>query len=149
MKLKPTLFVFAVLCIVACSTADNKVPQMATDFCNCFRTMEDSLSSEVKQLLTTASNASDPEKAMDEATEGMSEEKKLSIGMEMMSFQSVEDPNSAVSRCMKDIENKYKHDRTTDKEKFAKKLIAELEKKQGCEVTAAIMKLGYKKEFPK
>ncbi len=133
--------------IIACNTAENKVPQMADDFCGCFRTLEDSLSAEAKQLLTKASTASDPDTAMSNAMLGMSDEKKVSLGMEMMSFQSVQDPNSPISKCMKEIEKKYKSERTTDKKKFGAKLIRELESKKGCEVTTAIMKLGFKQEF--
>ena len=138
--------VTVVISILSCSTADQKVPQMAADFCNCFSKMERNLSESTKNIVAKAAEASDPEKSLQDAVLAMNEEDQVAIADEMESFGEIEDDNSEIGKCIKNVEKKYNNAYTFNQEKFAQKVIKELEAKPGCDFTASLMKLGLKME---
>lgn len=139
-------FVAVVISIISCSTADQKVPQMAADFCNCFSKMEKDLSESTKNIMAKASEAADPEKSIQNAVLAMNEEDQVAIAEEMEGFSEMEDENSEIGKCIKNVEKKYDNAYTFNQDKFAQKVIKELESKQGCDFTASLLKLGLKME---
>jgi hypothetical protein len=148
-KVVRSLLVVITTIALSCNSADNKVPQIASDFCNCFASIEKKLSAPTIDVLTKASNAGDPETALQDEIKKLDEEEQMKIGAEMMSLGEVEDPNSELGRCIKDVEKKYGKAYTLNQKKFGEKIIKELESKGGCTLTAAIMKLGLKIEGKK
>ncbi|MBL7740420.1 MAG: hypothetical protein JNK14_14480 [Chitinophagaceae bacterium] len=143
-KNAPLLAVLFVIGISSCKTADDQVPQIAADFCNCISTLEKGMSKATIDIISQAAEAADPEQAMEKAMEGMSEENKMKVAMEMVAMSKLDDASSEAGRCMKDIEKKYEKSYTFNEKKFNEKIIKELESKNGCSLTAAIMKLGLK-----
>jgi hypothetical protein len=139
----------ALIGLLSCNSADNKVPQIAADFCNCFASVEKDLSAGTIDVLTKASNADNPEQALQDEIKKLDEETQMKIGTEMMALGEVEDPKSELGRCIKDVEKKYGKAYTLNQKKFGEKIIKELEAKSGCKLTAAIMKLGLKMEDKK
>ena len=136
---------FAAILLVsigACKTADKKAPEIAADFGNCFKDIEKNLGEDVKKMVADAAMSADPEKFMEEAMLNIDEERALEIGKEMVMLGELEDANSKVGRCIKDVEAKYKNVYSFNQEKTANKIIAELEGKPGCGFTASLMKLG-------
>lgn len=131
----------------ACGTADQKVPAIADDFCNCFKKLEGSMSEGAKDLLLKAAESAAPESTLQSSLMALEEDKRMAIAQEMMAFQDAQDPSSELNKCIKSLEDKYKDDKTRDKKKFGEKLLSELKSKKGCEVTYAIMKIGFKQEF--
>ncbi|MBN8675753.1 MAG: hypothetical protein J0L56_16590 [Chitinophagales bacterium] len=136
----------AVISIASCSTADQKVPQMAADFCNCFSKMERDLSESTKNIVARASIAANPELSIQNAVLALDEEEQAAIAGEMESFSQMDDENSEIGRCIKNVEKKYDKAYTFNQEKFAQKVIKELESKKGCDFTASLLKLGLKME---
>lgn len=132
------------LFLVSCKSADKKVPQIAADFCNCFTQMEKDMSPESKSLFTKAAESPDPEKAIEEGITALDEETQLKVGQEFMAFGDLENENSEVGRCMKNVEKKYDNEYTLNQSKFVSKVIKELEKKPGCDFTASLLKMGLK-----
>ncbi len=100
--------------IVSCATADQKIPTIANDFCNCFSSMETSLSKDAKDILVKAANAEDPETTLTNALNELDEEKKNAVAQEMMAFQDAQDPSSELNKCIKKLEKKYEDERTRD-----------------------------------
>jgi hypothetical protein len=133
--------------LASCSTADQKIPTIANDFCNCFGTLEKSMSTELKDIFVKAGDSEDPQAALTKSLMEMDPEKQASITEELQGLSSVQDPNSEVGKCMAELEKKYKNEKTRDKKKFGEKLLAELKGKSGCTLTYAIMKMGFQKEF--
>jgi len=145
-KFSYLVIVAVVISIASCSTADQKVPQMAADFCNCFSKMERDLSEVTKSIVAKASLAENPELSIQNAVLALNEEEQVAIAGEMESFSQMDDENSEVGSCIKNVEKKYDKAYTFNQDKFAQKVIKELESKQGCDFTASLLKLGLKME---
>jgi hypothetical protein len=141
-KTASILLGLAVLLFIGCATADQKIPEMATDFCNCFTEMDRNMSSQTKDIMQKAANATDPETTMKSELEKLNDEDQAKVKEEMMTFGEMEDKNSKVGKCMADVETKYGSAKTFNEKKFLEKLIKELESKTGCNFTATLMKIG-------
>lgn len=146
--MKNVSLVLAVVALffVSCKSADKKVPQIAADFCNCFVKLEKEMSPEAKNLFTQAAESPDPEKAIEEGIMVMDEETQLKVGQEFMAVGEIDNENSEIGRCMKDVEKKYDSEYTLNQSKFVNKIIKELEQKPGCSFTASLLKMGLKVE---
>jgi hypothetical protein len=137
-------FMAASIFLFSCKSADNKAPQIAADFCNCFSDIEQNFGADTKRIISTAAGATDPTKSLQDQILALEDEKKAQVGKEMESLSDMEDENSKIGKCMKEVETKYKNVVTFNEEKTFNKIIAELEKKKGCDFTAALMKIGMK-----
>ncbi|HEY6504138.1 MAG TPA: hypothetical protein VIZ28_09205 [Chitinophagaceae bacterium] len=140
-QLVPVAFV---MLFSSCSSADNKVPQIAADFCNCFNKVEQDISASTVNVITKAANSVDPETALLDEVKNLDPEDQMKFEKEMEVISEVEDQKSELGRCIKDVEKKYGKAYTFNQKKFGEKIIRELESKSGCSLTAAIMKLGLK-----
>lgn len=140
--MRKVLFILplVVLLLVGCTTADEKIPEIATDYCNCFSDVEKSLSSKTKEIMKIAVEAPDPEKVVEKEMEKLSEEERTKIGAEMSAIYSMGNKDSKVGKCVADVDKKYEKARTYNKEKFQDKLLKELESRPGCSFTAMMMK---------
>lgn len=140
-------FLFPLVLVVfalSCKTADDRVPEIAADFCNCFNKLESDLSKQTVDLITTASYKSDPQAAMESELGKLADDDKMKVATEMMAIGKVQDETSDVGRCIKSVEKKYDNAYTFNEKKFGEKVIKELESKGSCNFTAAIMRLGLK-----
>lgn len=134
----------SVIVLAGCQSADNKVPQIAADFCACFTDMEKSMSAQTKDIMHKAAIATDPEASIEVEVEKLTDEEKMKVGTEMISLGEMQDKNSTVGRCMDNVAKKYDKARTFNEKKFLEKLIKELESKSGCGFTADLMQIGLK-----
>ncbi len=132
------------LLIASCNSADKNVGKIASDYCDCLRKLDKSMSSETKKIISNAANSDNPSKSIQKDVMAMDEEKQLQIGKEMVSVGDMEDESSEIGRCIKRIEKKYDNAYTMNEEKFLKKLVKELEGDPGCGLTASLLKLGLK-----
>jgi hypothetical protein len=141
-KIVSILLGFAILPFAGCDTADQKIPEIAAGYCNCFTDMEKNMSSKTKDILEKGANAADPQAVMVAEVAKLSQEEQMTVGTEMMAMGELKDKNSKVGKCVNDVDEKYGKSKTYDKEKFMQKLVKELESKTGCNFTAMIMKMG-------
>jgi hypothetical protein len=133
---------FAVLLFSSCETGDKKIPEIATDFCNCFYDLEKKLSTTTKGIWQKAANAANPKSTMKIEMDKLNAPDKEKVKREILLINESEDKDSEVGRCMEAIGEKYNNARRLDETEFYQKLIKELESKTGCKFTAAAMKLG-------
>lgn len=138
------LFFFIIISTVSCKTADQQVPEIASDFCNCISPMEKEMSKKTLNIFSTAAAASDPEASLKSQIQALPDEDQMSVSAEIMVLSRLDDEKSDVGRCIKSVEKKYDKAYTFNEKKFIKKVIKELEAKSGCSFTAAIMTLGMK-----
>jgi len=134
----------AVLTLAGCQSADNKIPQIAADFCDCFTDIEKNMSSQTKSIMHKAALSSDPQSSIAAEVAKMTDEEKVAIQTEMGALSDMQDKNSTVGRCMEDVTQKYDKARTINEKKFMQKLIKELDSKPGCRFTADLMQMGLK-----
>jgi Skp family chaperone for outer membrane proteins len=145
MKRNSLIMVVSIAFVMAsCATADQKIPAIATDFCNCFNTMEKTMSPELKDIFVKAGESDSPQAELTKLLMAMDAEKQAAVTEELQAFSSLDDPNTEVGKCMNDFKKKYDDDKTRDKKKFYDKLLAEVKSKSGCTLGLAIMKIGYK-----
>ncbi len=137
----------AVFLFAGCQTADQKIPEIATAYCKCLTETEKGIGDKTKDIMRKASNADNPDKVVDSEMEKLSEEDRMSVATEMASLGKLAENGSIVGRCMADVDEKYSKMRTLNQTKFYQKLITELESKQGCTLTAILMKLGMKEKI--
>ena len=135
---------FILLILAGCNSADKKIPEMASDFCNCFSSMEMNLNSKTKQIVEAAANSADPSKTMKDEAKKLDEEEKKTVGEEFASFAEIDNPDSKIGRCLADVDKKYGKPNAMNESKLIRKLITELESKKGCEFTVAVLKLSLK-----
>jgi len=131
------------LIAASCKSADNNADKIAKDFCNCFSDMEKNFSSDSKKIFIAAANAADPTASIQNDLMALEPEKQQKVAEELQGVGDIENPNSSVGRCMKDVEKKYDNAYSMNQSKTMKKIIEELDK-QGCDFTASLMKIGMK-----
>ncbi len=134
----------AAIALAGCQTADNKVPQIAADFCACFTKMERDMSEQTKGIMHNAALSADPEATLKADVNKLSDEEKTKVGTEMISLGQMEDKSSEIGKCMDDVAKKYDKARTFNEKKFMQKLVKELDAKPGCRFTADLMQIGLK-----
>ena len=132
-----------VVCVLlsSCNSADDKVPQFASDICGCFGNIEAKLSSETKTIF---SNAAEKNTRLKDEIDKLSKEDQLKVLSEMTFFDEIGEENSEIGGCIKNVEKKYGYDHTRDKKRLGEKVLQELESRKGCDFTASIWKLGLK-----
>ena len=134
----------ALLLLTACQTADQKVPEISADFCNCFSDIEKNMSNQSKQIMEKAANTADPITTINSEMEKLSVEEQQAIRTEMTPIADMQNKNSLIGKCIADVEKKYGNTKTFDQKKLLQKIVTELESKKNCTVTAALMKIGLK-----
>ena len=138
-----------IIMLFSCNSADNKIPQIATDFCNCFNKIEKGISKSTVDIFINASNADNPQAALKEEMGKLSPENFARVNAEMTALSHADDEHSELGGCIKEVEKRYGKTYTTNQEKFGEKIIKELESRNGCTLTTAIMKLGLKMDKQK
>jgi hypothetical protein len=137
----PVLLGLVVSLLAGCETADQKIPAMATDYCNCFSDLEKSLNSKTKAIMQKAANAADPDLAMKEEVDKLSDEDKKSVSNDVTTIGEMQDETAEAGSCMARLHKKYDKDGTFNANKFYKKLIKELESKTGCSFAATLVRI--------
>ena len=145
--MKKLLFTTAIpaifLLFSSCKSADkseNEIEKVASDYCDCFKGMEANLSAETKTIIKKAVNSDNPTMSAINDLNKLDKETDKKVEEEMKSFSIVDDPNSEIGRCIKKVERKYKNEYNTADEETARKVISELEKKSGCDITLYLLK---------
>ena len=142
MKITSVLIITAAsLLMYACKSADSQVPAMSADMCNCFKTLEDEMQSEVKAIFDEVAKSDDPQSKLMEGMKKLSPEMAKELGQQLSSVGSSSSP---VSVCMKELEKKYDKLYTKDKDAVLEKVVKELSSKEGCNVSAALLSIGIK-----
>lgn len=128
--------------LVSCHQADDKVPGIATDLCNCFSSTEKNLAPQTKEIFLKASNAADPKKVLQEEIAKLDEATQALVSNDLLVFAEIENPQSQMGKCIAAIKKKYGKANAFNETRFAKKIVKELESRQGCSFTSYIMKMG-------
>jgi len=135
-------FSFLILGFVACTNADPK--KMAADICNCFMSKK-KISSQTKKIVLAAGKSDDFQTSIQEELqkiEDTEEQQKVSdeINSIVSSFQS-----RKTQECANEIDKKYRVMKS-DSLEIQDKMIGEMDNVDGCEVYAAFVKAGMKKQ---
>jgi len=133
---------FFVLLLSSCSNADPK--KMAEELCDCVKSKK-KISAEAKKIVMKAAKSDDFQSAYMEGLlaiedETEREEVQAELTTVMESFSS-----KKTQQCAEAIDKKYKVYKSQEKE-MQQKLVDEMENVKGCEVYAAVVRVGMKQQ---
>lgn len=138
--MKTTFLLSSLLLILfSCNfSTDEDFKAIAKDTCDCMSMFTDELSDEMKTILIETEGN---EAAFDEAFDKYLEEKPMEGMKDAVALSGADSPE--IMECIQKMEKKYENVYTTLSEnEILEKVLAELEKMDGCDATAAIMKMG-------
>lgn len=134
-----TFFLFI---LSSCSNADPK--KMAEELCDCVKSKK-KISTEAKNIVLKAAKSDDFQSsymegllAIEDETEREEVQAELTTIMESFSSKKTQ-------QCAESIDKKYKVYKSQEKE-MQQKLIDEMENVKGCEVYAAVVRVGMKQQ---
>lgn len=129
-----------VLVIAACNSGKDKYPEMAQSMCDCFNKVKDSLPPSAIKLFEKAAVAPSAKEAYESGAKELAPE---DLQRMMSALLLVSKPGSAVSDCLKAMDDKYK---TTDSQQEAtKKMVDALKGSTGCELMVTMMRMQVEK----
>jgi pyoverdine/dityrosine biosynthesis protein Dit1 len=128
--------------LISCSgTADNKVPVLAGEMCDCFDSFQQSLSADAKQLLKEVALAENPQQVL---MNGIAKLKPDDAKAFAEKLQSLADKKTAIAQCMDNFDKKHSKETTKDRDALLQKLLAEMRRNGNCYTGAAIINLNPK-----
>jgi hypothetical protein len=125
----------------SCNSADDQIPEIADKYCNCFSSVERSLSKSGKKILKKASQGAEEEE-LDKMRENLSEEDQELLKDDYKLITSIDDEDSKVHKCITRVDNEIKELRTMDEEKYLNNLIAEMKENKNCFLGSYIFEKG-------
>lgn len=132
------------LIIASCASVDKKIPEISTDICNCFSSLDKQMSPGLKEIFIKAGNAAKPTETLSSELLSLPEGKRDTIMKEMQVLMVIGDPSSEINQCMNGFKKKYGGGKTKDRDKFYQNLFEEMKGHPGCELARAAMMLTYK-----
>jgi GTP cyclohydrolase FolE2 len=124
-------------------TADGKVPELASEMCQCYESMQQSLTPAAMQLYKDVAKASDPSVAFQAGLAKLNRAETDTVARGLMRVTSASSP---VYQCLKAYDKKHEKETTRDKNALLRKLLVELQKNTACPLSAAIVNLGIKRQ---
>lgn len=131
----------ALILATSCKQASQEdYENMTADMCDCFSPLKEDLSNGMQEAIIESANTNGnfeeviSDYAMQNPSEAMADATVL---------MSLEDPGNEIQTCIAGLETKYKDIKTMESEtEVQNKIIEILEKREGCELTYALVKLG-------
>jgi hypothetical protein len=127
------------LLLFSCNlTTDADFKNLAKDTCGCMSLVTDDLSDEMKQIMIDADGS---EAAYEEAFNQYISDDPLAALGDIEVLERAE--SNEVLTCMSKLEKKYENEYTfLSEDEMADKIISELQKLDGCDITTAFLKMG-------
>jgi hypothetical protein len=143
-KMKSIYFpcLMALLLLAGCSSADSKIPAIATDMCDCFEEMKKNMSPAAITVFEKVKISAAPQKTLQEEIRKLSPDDAKGVAAQMTAIGK---PSSGIAACMQAIDKKYGNETTADKNALLKKVMTEMATRQNCTVGAAIINIGASK----
>lgn len=141
MKQLFSIVLIAVLLISCNGTADNKVPELAGEMCDCFDSFQQSLSADAQQLLKEVALAKDPQQVL---MKGIAKLKPADAKAFAEKLQSLADKKTAIAQCMDNFDKKHSKETTANRNALLENLLVEMRKNGNCYTGAAIINLNPK-----
>ena len=134
MMIAVTLFMGA--CKSGGSDAD-----IATDMCGCFNMLKDSMPKEAIPVFEKAAAAEKPQEIFGAEMQKLDPETAMKVSAALMATAR---PGTGINDCLKKLDEKYKSP-SNDEQEVAKKMVAALKDKKGCDIMLALMRMNIKK----
>jgi hypothetical protein len=133
-KFYSTLILLSII-LFSCKQTDSK-KSLASGMCDCFKSVEDKLSSETKDLIKKTGTAKDFEQAWKEEAAKLDSSKRVMVKKELNTLFMGGDKDYDFTKCMNKLDTTYFDKNLTDEQKKPqfKKAIEEMKLQNGCEL---------------
>ena len=115
--------------------------EIATDMCGCFNMLKDSMPKEAIVVFEKAAVSEKPQETFGAEIQKLDPESAQKVTAALMGTAK---EGSPINNCMKELDKKYKTPASSDQE-AAKRMVAALKDKKGCEIMMALMQMNLKK----
>jgi hypothetical protein len=115
--------------------------EIATDMCGCFNMIKDSMPKEAMVAFEKAAVADNPKEIFGAEMQKLDPETAMKVSAALMGTGR---PGTPINDCLKKIDEKYKASVQSDEE-AAKRMVAALKDKKGCDIMLALMRMNLKK----
>ncbi|MBL7700843.1 MAG: hypothetical protein JNM14_01215 [Ferruginibacter sp.] len=141
MKRTCLFMMVAVTLVMGACKSNGSDEAIATDMCGCFNMLKDSMPKEAMVVFEKAAAADNAKETFETEVKKLDPETAMKVSMALMGTAK---EGSAINNCLKKIDEKYKSTVTSDQE-AAKRMVAALKDKKGCDIMLALMKMSAKK----
>lgn len=128
------------LVVAACNSGKDKYPEMAKSMCDCFNKVKDSIPPSAMKVFEKAAVAPSAKEAYESGVKELAPE---DVQKMMNALLLVSKPGSAVSDCLKEMDNKYKT--TGTQQEATAKMVDALKGTTGCELMMTMMRMQVEK----
>ena len=139
---RTSLFVLiaAALFMGSCKSGGSDA-EIATDMCGCFNMLKDSMPKEAIVVFEKAAASATPQETFGAEMQKLDPETGQKVSAALMGTGK---EGSAINNCLKELDKKYKTSASSDQE-AAKRMVAALKDKKGCDIMLALMRMSAKK----
>lgn len=114
---------------------------IATDMCGCFNMLKDSMPKEAIVVFEKAAVAAEPKETFGAEIAKLDPENAKKVTAALMGTAK---EGSPINNCLKELDKKYKTPAGSDKD-AAKRMVAALKDKKGCDIMMALMRMNTEK----
>jgi hypothetical protein len=114
---------------------------IATDMCGCFNMLKDSMPKEAIVVFEKAAASEKPQETFGAEIQKLDPESAQKVTAALMGTAK---EGSPINNCLKELDKKYKTSASSDQE-AAKRMVAALKDKKGCDIMLALMRMNLKK----
>lgn len=115
--------------------------EIATDMCGCFNMLKDSLPPATISVFEKAAAAENPKEVFQQEIQKLDPAAAQKVTAALMGTGK---PGSPINDCLKELDKKYKSP-TNNEQEAAKRMVAALKDKKGCDIMLALMRMNLKK----
>lgn len=115
--------------------------EIATDMCGCFNMLKDSLPKEAMVAFEKTAVAANAKETYSAEMQKLDPESAMKVATALMGTAK---PGSPINDCLKKLDEKYKTSVKSDEE-AAKRMVAALKDKKGCDIMLALMRMNLSK----
>jgi len=134
------MLIAAALFMGSCKSGGSDA-EIATDMCGCFNMLKDSMPKEAIPVFEKAAAAEKPQETFGAEMQKLDPETAMKVSAALMGTAK---EGSAINNCLKELDKKYKTSVQSDQE-AAKRMVAALKDKKGCDIMLALMRMSLKK----
>jgi hypothetical protein len=141
MKRSSLFLLLAVTLFMGACKSGGSDAEIATDMCGCFNMLKDSMPKEAIVVFDKAAVSDKPQETFGAEMQKLDPETAQKVSAALMGTAK---EGSAINNCLKELDKKYKTAASSDQE-AAKRMVAALKDKKGCDIMLALMRMSLKK----
>lgn len=133
-----------VLLLASCGgTADSKVPELASEMCRCYESLQAVNSPAIQQFYKDVAKAEDVSSAFKANLTKLSPEEAQTVAKD---FSKITQSGTEVNNCIQAFDRKHAKETTSNKMKLMKRIVAEMQKNNNCQIGTIVLDMGIEQQ---